>query len=485
VTVFLDPRAAEESVLTSPSADRELAFFSATHLIDGFAKKTLSPVDVTQAILRRLGRLEPKLNAFTLRDPEGALRAAQASEARWQKGEPLGLLDGVPVTIKDLFLTRGWPTLRGSTLTNPDQPWEEDAPPVARLRETGAVLLGKTTMPEYGWKALGDSPLSGITRNPWNLDHTPGGSSSGAAAAIAAGLGPLGLGTDGGGSIRIPCGFTGIPGLKPTFGRVPAYPASPFGLLAHTGPMARTVQDCALLLTILTGADGRDPYALPRDGADYRAGLEDGIKGLRIAYSPRLGYAANVHPEVAAGVERAVKAFSELGAEVEAVDPGFADPRAAWLTLWYSGAAKALGHLTAEQRKRLDPGLLVHVERGERLSAVDFLTADVARTDLGRHMMQFHQRHDLLITPSVAVPALRVGTDLSDPQRDKEWIDWTPFSYPFNLTRQPAASVPCGLTTAGLPIGLQIVGRLYEDATVLRAARAFERSYPAPRPALD
>jgi len=471
--------------LTSPSADRELAFLSATHLIDGFAKKTLSPVDVTQAILRRLERLEPKLNAFTLRNPEGALESARASEARWQKGEPVGLLDGVPVTIKDLFLTRGWPTLRGSTLIDRDQPWEEDAPPVARLRETGAVFLGKTTMPEFGWKALGDSPLSGITRNPWNLDCTPGGSSSGAAAAIAAGLGPIGLGTDGGGSIRIPCGFTGIPGFKPSFGRVPAYPASPFGLLAHTGPMARTVQDCALLLTVLTGADDRDPYALPRDGADYRAGLEDGVKGLRIAYSPRLGYASNVHPEVATAVERAAKAFSELGAEVETVDPGFADPRGAWLTLWYSGAAKALGHLTAEQRRRLDPGLLVHVERGEKISATDFLTADVARTDLGRQMNLFHLRYHLLITPSVAVPALRVGTDLSDPQREKEWIDWTPFSYPFNLTRQPAASVPCGLTSAGLPIGLQIVGRLYEDALVLRAARAFERTYPAPRPALD
>ena len=471
--------------MTSASADRELAFFSATHLIDGFAKKSLSPVDVTQAILRRLERLEPKLNAFTLRDPEGALKAARASEARWQKGEPLGLLDGVPVTIKDLFLTRGWPTLRGSTLTDRDQPWEEDAPPVARLRETGAVFLGKTTMPEFGWKALGDSPLSGISRNPWNLEHTPGGSSTGAAAAIAAGLGPMGLGTDGGGSIRIPCSFTGTPGLKPTFGRVPAYPASPFGLLAHTGPMARTVQDCALLMNVLTGADVRDPYALPRDGVDYRTGIEDGIKGLRIAYSATLGYAGNVHKEVAAAVERAAKTFSELGAEVDAVDPGFADPRAAWLTLWYSGAAKALGHLNAAQRKRLDPGLLVHVERGEKLSATDFLTADVARTDLGRHMNIFHQRYDLLITPSTAVPALKVGTDVNDPAREKEWIDWTPFSYPFNLTRQPAASVPCGLTSAGLPIGLQIVGRLYADAQVLRAARAFERRYPAPRPALD
>ncbi len=480
------PRFEEDALPTpSPSSDRELAYLSASELVEAYRRKSLSPVELAEAVLRRIERLEPKLNAFALRDPDGAMALARASEARWQKGQPMGPLDGVPVTIKDLFLTRGWPTLRGSTLIKRDQPWEEDAPPVARLRETGAVILGKTTMPEFGWKALGDSPLTGITRNPWNLEHTPGGSSSGAAAGLAAGLGPLALGTDGGGSIRIPCSFTGLPGLKPSFGRVPAYPPSPFGLLAHTGPMARTVPDLALLLNLLTGADHRDPYALPRDGADYRRGLEDGVKGLKIAFSPALGYAKHVDPEVAAAVERAARTFAELGAEVERADPGFADPRQAWFTLWYSGAAKALGHLTAEERTRLDPGLRVHVERGEKLSAVDFLTADVARTDLGRQMAAFHRRYDLLLCPSTAVPAFKVGTDVGDLAREKEWIDWTPFSYPFNLTRQPAASVPCGLTKAGLPIGLQIVGPLYADALVLHAARAFETTTPTPRPPLD
>jgi aspartyl-tRNA(Asn)/glutamyl-tRNA(Gln) amidotransferase subunit A len=465
------------------SADRELGYLSATEMVERFRAKTLSPVEVNAALGRRIAKLEPKLNAFAFRDPASAERAARESEARWQKGAPMGPLDGVPVTIKDLFLTKGWPTLRGSTLVDRDQPWEEDAPPVARLKETGAVAIGKTTMPEFGWKALGDSPLTGITRNPFNLDRTPGGSSSGAAAALAAGFGPMGLGTDGGGSIRIPCCFTGLPGLKPTFGRVPAYPPSPFGLLAHTGPMARTVTDCALLMNVLTGADDRDPYALPRDSVDYRQGLESGIKGMKIAYSPALGF-GRVHPEVAAAVERAAKTMSDLGGHVEQVDPGFGDPRDAWLTLWYSGAAKILGHLAAEQRKRLDPGLLVHVCRGEKLSATDFLTADVARTELSRQMQAFHRRFDLLITPAVAVPAVKVGQDLSDPAHEKEWIDWTPFTYPFNLTRQPAASVPCGLTKDGLPIGLQIVGPLYSDAKVLRAARAFETAYPAPRPNL-
>jgi aspartyl-tRNA(Asn)/glutamyl-tRNA(Gln) amidotransferase subunit A len=464
--------------------DREIGFLSATELVAGFAAKQLSPVDVTQTLLARTERLEPKLNAFTLIDPDAALAAAREAEARWHAGRPKGLIDGVPVTIKDLFLTRGYPTLRGSTLVKRDQPWEEDAPCVARVKEQGGVMLGKTTMPEFGWKALGDSPLSGVTRNPWSLDHTPGGSSSGAAAALAAGLGPLAIGTDGGGSVRIPCAFTGLPGLKPSFGRVPAYPPSPFGMLAHVGPMARTVTDLALFMNVLTGADDRDPYALPRDGIDYRAGLEDGVKGLRIAFSPTLDKAP-VDPEVAAAVAEAAKAFAALGAHVETAEPGFALPRQAWLTLWWAGVAKLLANATPEERQRLDPGLANHLALGERLSAIDFLVADAVRADVARAMNAFHRRFDLLLTPTVAVPALPVGETLTDPETQTEWVDWTPFSYPFNLTRQPAASIPCGLTKGGLPIGLQIVGRLYDDALVLRAARAYERAHPAPQAPLD
>ncbi len=439
----------------SPSSDREVAFLSATELVAAYRRKTLSPVEVTTTLLRRLERLEPKINAFVLVARESALDEARAAEARWMKGTPMGLLDGVPVTIKDLFLTQGWPTLRGSTLVKRDQPWEEDAPPVARLREHGAVLLGKTTMPEFGWKALGDSPLTGITRNPWNLAHTPGGSSAGAAAALAAGIGPLALGTDGGGSIRIPCGFTGLAGLKPSFGRVPAYPPSVFGLVAHNGPMARSVADLALLLNVIAGADDRDVYGLPPDGRDYTQGLDDGVKRLRIAFSPALGY------------------------------PGFDDPAQAWLTLWWAGAAKAMSVFSTAERRRLDPGLEESAQKGARLSAMDWLAADQARAALSLHMAKFHRRFDLLVTPSVAVPALKVGELVADPATQQEWIDWSPFSYPFNLTRQPAASVPCGLTEAGLPIGLHIVGRMHEDALVLRAARAYERSAPPPLCPLD
>ncbi len=464
--------------------DRDIGYMSATELVAAYRAKTLSPVEVTKAVLGRLERLEPKLNAFTHVDPESALAAARESEARWAKGAPKGLVDGVPTTVKDLLLTRGWPTMRGTRLSKREQDMSEDSPAVARLREHGAVLLGKTTTPEYGWKALGDSPLTGITRNPWNLDHTPGGSSAGAAAALAAGIGALAIGTDGGGSIRIPCAFCGLPGIKATFGRVPAYPPSAMGLVSHVGPMARTVGDTALMLNVLAGTDTRDPYRLPVPDKDFRDGIEGGVRGLRIAYSRDLGY-AKVDPEIAAAVDRAVAALRELGAEVEAADPGFASPHEAFMVLWTSGAARAMAATTAAERKLMDPGFAAAVEMGSKWSAIEYLDADAVRTALGQKMSAFHETYDLLVTPTVAVAALPVGQELSDPATERHWIDWTPFSYPFNMTRQPAATVPCGLTKAGLPIGLHIVGRLYEENLVLRAARAYEATRPAAWPTLD
>ena len=465
------------------SSMSEIAFLSALDLLAQYRRKVLSPVEATKAALAQIEALNPKLNAFCLVDADAALAAARASEARWLRGEPIGVVDGVPVSVKDLLLVRGWPTLRGSKLVERNQPWTEDAPAVAKLRAAGAVLIGKTTTPEFGWKALGDSPLTGITRNPWNPAHTPGGSSAGAAVAAATGMGALHIGTDGGGSIRIPASFTGIFGIKPTFGRVPAYPPSYFGLVAHVGPMTRTVADAALMLSVMAGYEDRDPYSLPSDGRDYTVGLEGGVRGVRIGYSATLGY-AQVEPEVRDGVARAAETFAELGATVEAVDPGFASPRDAFTTLWTTGAAKLLAGLPADRRGEMDPGLREAAAFGATKSALDWLDADAARAALGQTMAAFHRRYDLLLTPSVAVPALPVGYDLHDPTRARHWIDWTPFSYPFNMTRQPAANVPCGLTAKGLPIGLQLVGRLHEDGAVLRAARAFEAARPFARPKL-
>jgi len=251
------------------ASDHDVAYASAVSLLHLYRQRAMSPVEAIRLILDRLDGLQPKINAFCVVDRDGALDAAHESERRWLRGEAVGWLDGVPVTIKDLMLMRGFPTLRGSHLVDRDQDWLEDSPATARLREAGAVILGKTTTSEFGWKALGDSPLTGITRNPWDLSRTPGGSSAGAAAACAAGIGPLHLGSDGAGSIRIPCAFSGVFGLKPSFGRVPAYPPSPMGHLSHVGPIARTVTDAALMLTVLSGADHRDPYALPPEEKDY------------------------------------------------------------------------------------------------------------------------------------------------------------------------------------------------------------------------
>lgn len=457
----------------------DLAYRSASELLELYRAKHASPVEVTFACLARIEALNAKLNAFCLVDAEGAMRAARESEARWMRGAPEGLLDGVPVSIKDLLLTSGWPTLRGSRTVEAQQAWEQDAPAVARLREHRAVLLGKTTTPEFGWKAVTDSPLTGITRNPWNSAKTPGGSSGGAAAAVATGMGPLAVGTDGAGSIRIPAGFTGIFGLKPSFGRVPAWPISLFGTVSHVGPMTRTVEDAALMLGVISKPDVRDWFALPYDDRDYRDGLDDGIGGLRIAFAPALA-GAHVDPEVAEIVGRAVAAFDELGAEVVEAAPDLADVASVERTHWWTGATRVVASIPPERRALADPGLLRIAEKASAFTLAGYLGAVEARGRLGAALKKFHADYPILLTPTLPIPAFEAG-ELAPPQYgdvDGDWTVWAPFSYPFNLTQQPAASVPCGFTRGGLPVGLQIVGPMHDDRLVLRVARAFEKARP-------
>ena len=467
----------------------DLTQCTATELLTLYASGQASPVDATQAVLARIARLNPQLKAFVLVDEPAALAAAQASTERWtahrrDSSHAVGSLEGIPASIKDLILTRGWPTLRGSRTIDPSQPWDTDAPATARLREAGAVLLGKTATPEFGCKGETNSPLSGLTRNPWNLSKTPGGSSGGAASAIAAGLGPLAVGTDGAGSVRIPAAFCGNVGLKPSFGRVPAWPLSPFGTVAHLGPHTLSVRDTALMMNVLKRPDERDWTSLPPDDSDYLAGLDDGVRGLRIAYSPRLGYVKAVHPEIAAAVDAAVQRLAELGAQVEAVDPGIDDPLDITVGLWFLGAWTVWSSLTPAQQAVTDPDFAAEAEQGSRLSALDIQHLHLRRGALGGHLRQFMQRWDLLVTPTVAVPAFDVRPPGSVPMAPKSMLGWTPFSYPFNLSQQPAITVPCGLTSDGLPIGLQIVGPMFGDALVLRAAQAFESVCPVRRPVL-
>ena len=471
----------------------DLCRLSATELVGLYRTGEVSPVEATDAVLARIERLDGpangngasgpnarshnRINAFRLVDYDGARAQAKASEARWLRGEPRGLVDGVPTSIKDLIVARGWPTLRGSRTIDPDQSWLEDGPPVARMREHGAVLLGKTNTPEFGWKGVTDSPLSGVTVNPWNGSMTPGGSSGGAAAAAALGMGPLHIATDGGGSIRIPAAFCGLYGFKPTFGLVPVHPHSPAGTLWHQGPIVRTVSDAALMLSVISEPDARDWYATPYAQTDYQRSLDGGVDGLRIAYSADLGY-VSVDPEVAALVEEAVNVFRDLGAEVEQVDPGFDDPLETMVTLWSVALALAVDPLSPQKRALVDPPILEIAARGASASALEYRRAERAREALGQHMQRFHDRFDLLITPQLPLTAFEAGHEVPPGSGMTRWWEWSPFTYPFNLTQQPAASLPCGFAANGLPVAAQLVGKKFGDATVLRASRAYEEANP-------
>ncbi len=449
----------------------DTATMTAAELAAAYSTRTLGPVEATLHLLERIVELDPAVNAFCHLDPDESLQQAHAAQDRHRAGEPLGPLDGVPVAIKDVFDTVGWPTRRGSLLTSAE-PATSDAPAVARLRESGAVLIGKTTTPDSGWKGLTDSPLTGITRNPWNLDTTPGGSSGGSAAALAAGMAPLALGTDGGGSIRIPGAFTGTVGLKPTFGRVPYAPMSPFGTLAHAGPMARTVRDCRLLYDVIASHDPRDWTALP-DASPSTEPAAEGVAGLRVMFSPNMGFAV-VDPKVARLVANAAGTLESLGAAVELADPGIHDPTEIWETLWYAGAAAVVDQLPKDQLAVVDPGLLEIAAEGRKLSAVDHVKASQARSDVAVALQRVLVEYDLLITPTMPITAFTAGAEVPPGWPHRRWHTWSPFSLPFNLSQQPAATVPCGLTDAGLPAGLQIVAARHRDDLVLRAAAAYE-----------
>lgn len=442
-----------------------------------FGERSLSPETLVDDCLARIERDNPKVNAFTCVNSKEARRLAAESARRWQAGTPCGPLDGIPVTIKDLTLTKGLPTRLGSTTTRPDGPWEVDAPISRHLRNAGAIVIGKTTSPEFGWKGVTDNPLHGITRNPWNTDLTPGGSSGGAGAAAALNLGMLHQGSDAGGSIRIPCSFTGTFGIKPTFGWVPQWPASTMSTLSHLGPMTRTAADSALMLSVMAQPDARDGYSGNPLGPDWLTPPPADLRGWRIAFSADLGY-VEVAPDIAQRVEEAVAHLEALGATVERIDPGFSDPLKTFNTLWFAGATQALEKLNEQQQAALDPGFLDIARRGQDVSLSAYLTARRERSELTAHMAAFHKHFDLLITPTMPIAPFAAGHNVPPGGRYKDWMDWTPFSYPFNLTQQPAASMPCGLDSQGLPVGLHLVAGKYQDLKILHAAQLLERYLP-------
>jgi aspartyl-tRNA(Asn)/glutamyl-tRNA(Gln) amidotransferase subunit A len=467
--------------------DVDLCYTPATTLAAMIRAKKLSPVELTRAVLTRLEKLNPRLNAFCTPTPELAVAEAKRAEDAVMKGERLGPLHGVPYSVKDLSFTKGIRTMSGSHIFANRVP-DVDAPFVRRLREAGGVMLGKTTTPEFGWKGMGDSPLTGSTRNPWNLAMTTGGSSAGAGAAAAAGIGPLHHGSDGAGSIRIPSAFCGIFGLKPSYGLVPMYPVSNNDNSSHNGPMTRTVADAALMLSVMAGPDEADRTSLPGPVDDYVGKLGAGIRGLRVAFSPDLD-GLRVDRDVAAVVADAVKTFESLGCTVEEVRASFADSHEMIRMMWNAHEAGNYARYLPEFRDRMDPGLVEAIEDGMRYSVVDYIDMRGRKLAYWDSVRPLFETYDLLLTPSLSVTAFTCGRinpeHWPQPSNQWDWLAWASFSYPFNFTGQPAASVPAGFTPPGMPVGLQIVGRRFADLTVLQASAAFEAARPwaARRPA--
>lgn len=461
--------------------DEQLAQLTARQLREGYESGELSPVAVAETVLGRIERLNGDLTAFVTVTADEARQAAAAAE-RVLRGDngadgPGGALCGVPISIKDMIVTRGVRTTIGSLLLADWVP-EFDTPTSERLRAAGAPLLGKTTTSEFGWKGDSGNRVNGPARNPWRFDRTAGGSSGGAAAAVAAGLGPAAIGSDGAGSVRIPAAFCGVFGIKPSYGVIPAFPISPIESLSHLGVLATTVADAADVLDVVAGPDPRDRFSLPDTGADYAAALAGPLGELRVAWSPDLGYAA-VEPEVRESTAAAAAVFESLGCRVSEVVPGWDDPYPFLDLIWSAGnAGRHLDDLE-QVRHLIDPGRLEIVERGMRITGPELALAHAAKATFAETVRQFMDRYDLLLTPTLPLTAFEAGADQPGEVagRPTEYLSWTPFTYPFNITGLPAASVPCGMS-GGLPVGLQIVGGWRQDSLVLRAAAAFEEAAP-------
>jgi aspartyl-tRNA(Asn)/glutamyl-tRNA(Gln) amidotransferase subunit A len=440
--------------------------------------KDLSPVELTRRALHKAEATQGSLNAFFLLMPEAALAAAKAAEDAVMRGQPLGLLHGLPFSAKDLMAVAGVRYASGSR-TMAKNVAGVDAPAVARAKAAGAILIGKTTTSEFGCKPVGDSPLTGITRHPWNLAKTPGGSSAGAAASVAAGVTPFALGTDGGGSVRIPCCFTGLAGIKAHFGRVPVWPASATPTLAHVGPIARNIGDAALLLMAIGGYDPRDPFSVSAAMPDLLGACRAGVADLRIAYSATLGY-ARPDPDVAAIVESAARAFEDLGCTVEQVDKVFEkDPADLWTAEFYAGVGTRLRPFVETQRDLLDPAVAEVLDAALAQDMRDYYEKVFERYALRDKVRTFFETYDLLLSPVLPVSSLDAGKNIPDHLRDRNLVSWVYYTYPFNLTGQPAATVCAGIAADSMPVGVQIVGRALGEYDVIRAAAAYERTRPA------
>ena len=452
------------------------AYMTASELKGLLAARDISPVELVEDTLSRQEALEPKINAFVTRTPEVALDAAHEAERAIAAGEA-GAITGLPTSVKDLVAMAGVPWTFGSR-PFADNVVDFDAPAVERVRAAGGCIVGKSTTSEFGCKAVCDSPLTGITRNPWNLAKTSGGSSGGGAASVAAGLTPFAVCTDGGGSVRIPSALCGLFGIKGQFARVPVFPVSAAPTLAHVGAIARTVRDAALLLSVMAGHDRRDAFGVAAPVPDFVGACDGGVEGLRIAWSPTLGY-AQPQPEIVALCEAAARRFEALGCEVELVEDALGnDPVEIWMAEFYGGIGTKLKALMAEKPEELDPAVVTTLTGGLDRSMVDYFGQLFARYEFREKMRQFFERYDLLLSPTLPCAAFDVGHDTPPGHEGRNIVSWVYYTYPFNLTGQPAASIPAGFTAEGLPVGLQMVAGINREVDILRAAAAFEEAAP-------
>ncbi len=455
----------------------EFDIMSALELRRRVVTREISPLDLTRRALDKAAATQASLNAFFLLMPDEAMAAARVAEAAVMQGAPLGAIHGIPFSVKDLIAVKAVRFASGSR-TMANNVATVDAPAVERARAAGGILIGKTTTSEFGCKPVGDSPLTGSTRNPWNLAKTPGGSSAGAAASVAAGITPFARATDGGGSIRVPCAFTGLTGLKGQFGRVPVWPTSATPTLAHVGPIARSVADAALLFSVIAGADRRDPFGVAGPVPDVLGAAHASVAVMRVAYSPTLGY-ARPDPEVVQLTDRAARIFETLGCHVELVERVFeSDPADLWTAEFYAGVGIRLRAVIEAQRDMLDPAVADALAPALAQDMRDYYSKVFERYALRERLRIFFEQYDLLISPVLPVSSLDVGTNVPDGLADRTLVSWVFYTYPFNLTGQPAGAVCAGIAADGMPVGLQIVGRAYCEDDVIRAAAAFERTQP-------
>ncbi len=459
----------------------DICYMSACDMVDAIKRQELTSLKITETIIDRIEKINPKLNAYCTPTFDWARETAKKADDAVKKGEKLGLLHGVPISIKDEMPIKGIRTTFGSKIYENYIP-EEDDVVVKRLKDAGCVILGKTNMPEFGFLAITKNLIFGETHNPWDLNKTPGGSTGGGAAAVVSGLGPLALGADGGGSIRIPSCLCGAYGIKPSFGRVPVYPTSGihFESLIHYGPITRYVKDAALMLDAIKGPHDADTYTLPAQNINYLEKIKEKPNKLKIGYSLDLGYAKVIDSEVKENVVKSVQKFEELGWSVEHVKLKFKNPERPFLALYTVTYAYDLMTKLKEWREKMTPELVKAVEAGLGATGIDFARAIYRRKIIFEKFYQYFKNYDILITPTTGFPAFELGIPFPAEINGKKVSPtaWMPFTPIFNLTGLPAASIPCGWSSEGLPIGMQIIGRRFDDLTVLQVSKAFEEIAP-------